>query len=128
VADQVAPRARVEARAIGILAQLPRELPVAVVLTGGRLALQRVDLEGAPRGEPIVLTADQLAEVSWPSEAADGTPRKHINAYDDVIRICTVDGRRLRLRLAYGSRGAGTTTGGPEEIRAWLRTNALAYR
>ena len=50
----------------------------------------------------------------------DGTERQ-INAYDDVITIVSADGSHARLRLPYGTRGVGTTTGGPDVIRHWLK-------
>ena len=53
----------------------------------------------------------------------DGTERQ-INAYDDVITIASTDGSRTRLRLPYGTRGVGTTTGGPDVIRSWLTTRS----
>jgi hypothetical protein len=45
---------------------------------------------------------------------------RQINAYDDVITIASPDGSQTRLRLPYGTRGVGTTTGGPDVIREWL--------
>ena len=49
-----------------------------------------------------------------------GTERQ-INAYDDVITIVSADASHARLRLPYGTRGVGTTTGGPDVIRHWLK-------
>jgi hypothetical protein len=128
LADRVAPGVAVDARAVGIEAGLPRDRPVVVVLADNRLAVQPVDLAGIPHGEPTTLGAGQLAEVSIRSEAADGSIRKQVNAYDDIVEIRTGDGERIRLRLAYGTRGAGTTTAGPDAIRTWLRSNAATYR
>jgi hypothetical protein len=128
LAGQVAPGARVDARAIGVLVGVPRDRPIAVVLAAGRLALEQVDFEGAATSEPVVVDTLGLSEVCIPSEAADGTNRKTVNAYDDVIEIRTADGNRIRFRLPYGTRGAGTTAGGPDEIRQWLRTSAMTYR
>jgi hypothetical protein len=128
LADRVAPGARVDARAIGVLVGVPRDRPVAIVLAAGRLAFQQVGFDGVPTSEPFMVDTLRLAEVSIRSEAADGTLRKHINAYDDLIEVRTAEGARLRFRLPYGTRGAGATTGGPDEIRAWLRTNAMSYR
>ena len=53
----------------------------------------------------------------------DGTERR-INAYDDVITIASADGSRTRLRLPYGTRGVGTSTGGSDVIRRWLTTRS----
>ena len=128
LADRIAPGAPVDARAIGVLAGIPRDRAVAVVLAADRIAIQQVDLEGTPAGEPVIVEDFQLSEVSIRSEAADGSIRDQVNAFDDLIEIRTGDGRRIRLRLPYGTRGAGTTTGGPDGIRDWLRTTATTYR
>lgn len=128
LAATAAPGTAVSARAIGIRLGLPRDLPVAVVLAGDRLAIAPITFEGSPSGDRVVLDAGQLAEVSIRSLAADGSTRRRVNAYDDVIDLRTSDGRRVRLRLAYGRRGTGSNAGGPDEIREWLRTNAAAYR
>lgn len=127
LAERVSSGADVRARAIGILVRLPRDLPVAVVLVAEQLALEPIDLEGRPTGEPIVVKATDLTSVSMRSVAADGSIRRRINAYDDTIDIGRPDGSTLRLRLPYGTRGAGTRTGGPDEIRSWLRTSAATY-
>ena len=128
LADRIAPGAPADARAIGILVGFPREWPVAVVLAAGRLGLQQVDLEGSPSGAPAIVEDFQLDEVWIRSQAADGTIREQVNAFDDLIEIRTVDDRRIRLRLPYGARGAGTTTGGPDVIREWLRTTSASSR
>jgi hypothetical protein len=128
LADRIAPGAPVDARAIGVLVGFPRDRPVAVVLVSDRIAIQQVDLEGSPTGEPVIVEGVQLRDVSIRSEAADGSTRDQINAFDDLIEVRTRDGRRVRLRLPYGTRGAGTSTGGPDVIRAWLRTKAATYR
>jgi hypothetical protein len=128
LADTIAPSSEVTARAIGIRHVLPRDRPIAIVLAGDRLGIQPVAMSGDPVTEPVVIDAGDLVEVSIRSEAADGTVRKRVNAYDDIVSVTTTTGGRLRLRLPYGTRGAGTSTGGPESIRAWLRTNAATYR
>ena len=128
LAGEVAPAAPVDARAVGVLVGFPRDRPVAVVLAADRLAIQPVGLDGSPAGEQVVVEDVQLSEVSIRGEAADGGTRDQVNAFDDLIEIRTGAGRRIRLRLPYGTRGAGTTTGGPDVIRAWLRTKAFTYR
>lgn len=128
LAAAVAPGAPVEARAVGVLTGFPRDSPFVVVLARDQLAFQAVTLKGAPIGDPLVVPASALREVSIRSEAADGRERSSVNDYDDLIEVRLTDGRDLRLRLPYGMRGAGTTTGGPGDIRTWLRTCAPAYR
>jgi hypothetical protein len=128
LADRIAPGAPVDARAIGVRLGFPRDRPVAVALAADRFAIQPVSLEGSPIGEPVIVEDGQLSEVSIRSEAADGSTRDQINPFDDLIEIRTGDGPWIRLRLPYGTRGAGTTTGGPGEIREWLRTRAATYR
>jgi hypothetical protein len=125
--DRIASDQPVGARAVGVLLGFPRDHPVVVALVAGGLAIQPVDLEGAPTGDATIVAGAQLAEVSIRSLAADGSARRQINAYDDLIVIRTASGDRIRLRLPYGTRGAGTTTGGPNEIREWLRTTAASY-
>jgi hypothetical protein len=128
LADRIAPGAPVDARAIGVRLGFPRDHPVAVALAADRLAIQPVNLSGSPISEPVIVEHGQLGEVSIRSEAADGSTRDEVNPFDDLIEIRTGEGRRMRLRLPYGTRGAGTTTGGPGEIRDWLRTRAVTYR
>jgi hypothetical protein len=128
LAERIAPGAPVDSRVIGVLTGFPRDRAVAVVLAVDRLGIQPVDMEGSANAEPIVVENFQLREVSIRSEAADGTIRKQINAFDDLIEIRTSDGRTLRLRLPYGTRGTGSRTGGTDVIRAWLRSSAASYR
>jgi hypothetical protein len=128
LAAWLAPGAPAQARAVGIRWQLPRDLPVLVVLAGDRLGLAPVDLSGTPAGEATVLTPADLAQVSIRSLAADGSQRRTVNAFSDTIDVVGPDGRRVRFVLPYGTKGAGTTTGGPDVIRDWLRTNAASYR
>jgi len=109
----------VAARAVGIIAGLPRDTPVVVLLAGDRLAVQPVTINGAVDGEPSVFRRADVHEVSMRSVAADGTTRE-INPYNDIITMRMVDGARIRLRLPYGRRGVGSGAGGPEVIRAWL--------
>lgn len=128
VAGQIDASAPVQARAVGVLLGFPRDRAAVFVLVAGRLAIQPVDLEGAPTGAPTVVSSSDLAEASIRSQAVDGSTRRQINAFDDVIELRTVDGLRLRLRLPYGTRGAGATTAGPDAIRSWFRTSAVTYR
>ena len=119
LAERVAPGEPVDGRAVGIVLGLPRDVPVVVLLVGERLVIQPVDINGAANGEPRTLAGADIAAVSMRSVKPDGTERQ-INAYDDVITITSADGSRTRLRLPYGTRGVGTTTGGPDVIRRWL--------
>lgn len=119
LAQRVAPRETVDGRAVGIVLGLPRDVPVVVVLVGGRLVLQPVTINGAANGEPRALAGADIAAVSMRSVKPDGTERQ-INAYDDVITITSADGSNTRFRLPYGTRGVGTATGGPDVIRRWL--------
>lgn len=128
LAARIAPGAPVDARAIGVLVGVPRERPAAVVLAADRLGIQTVDLKGSPTAEPVVVENFQLAEASIRSEAVDGSARAHVNAFDDIVELRTDDDRSFRIRLPYGTRGAGTTTGGPDVIRAWVRATATSYR
>ena len=123
VADQVAPGAPVDARAVGIVTRLPRDRPVVLLLAGGQLAIQPVDINGVVNGDLSVLGPFDIARVTCRSVKPDGTQRQ-MNAYDDVITITSTDGSRTRLRLPYGTRGVGTTTGGPDVIREWLRARS----
>ncbi len=127
LAEWLAPGAPVQGRAVGIVRRLPRDQIVVVVLAADRLALAPVNLEGTPVGEAQVLTPPDLAQVSIISRATDGSERRHINAFDDTITVVGRDGVRVRFALPYGTRGAGTTTGGPDVILDWLRTNAATY-
>jgi hypothetical protein len=117
----------VAGRAVGIVAGLPRDTPVAVLLAGDRLAIQPVTMDGAADGEPRVLRRADIREVSMRIVDADGTTRE-INPYDDIITMHTVEGSRIRLRLPYGRRGVGSSAGGPEVIRAWLTDRPTAER
>ncbi|HSP28620.1 MAG TPA: hypothetical protein VLN74_08740 [Ilumatobacteraceae bacterium] len=121
LADRVAPGDPVDGRAVGIVAGLPRDVPVVVLLAGDQLAIQPVDLAGAVNGDLRVLRHADITEVTIRSVRRDGTERR-INAYDDVITINGADGSHTRLRLPYGTRGVGPTTGGPEVIRQWFPT------
>jgi hypothetical protein len=123
LAQRVAPGALVSARAVGIVVELPRDVPVVVLLVDDRLAIQPVDLNGHSTHATRLLHPADLATVSTRSTKPDGTERQ-INAYDDVITIVSTDGSRTRLRLPYGTRGVGTTTGGAAEIRRWLVTRS----
>jgi hypothetical protein len=127
LADRVAPGEPVAGRAVGIVARLPRDMPVVVLLAGDRLAIQPVDINGAVNGELRLVLGTDIANVSTRSVQSDGTVRQ-INAYDDVITISWVDGSRTQLRLPYGTRGVGTTTGGSEAIRDWLMARSVIDR
>jgi hypothetical protein len=127
LAEQVAPAEPVDARAVGIVVGLPRDVPVVVLLAGDRLVVQPVDIEGHATSEPHTLASADIVSVSMRSVKADGTERQ-INAYDDVITMATTDGSRTRLRLPYGTRGVGTSTGGPDVIRLWLRARSAIAR
>lgn len=128
LADRIAPGAKVEARAVGIAPGFPRDRPVVVALAANRLGIQQVDMDGAPNAEPIVVEDFQLTAVSIRSEAADGSARDSVNAFDDLIEIDRGDGTTLRLTLPYGTRGVGSGAGGAKVIRTWLRTHAAEYR
>ncbi len=119
LAEWVAPGESVEGRAVGIVLGLPRDIPVVVLLAGHRLVIQPVDINGFANGEASTLDSADIAAVSMRSVKPDGTERQ-INAYDDVITISSADGSHTRVRLPYGTRGVGTTTGGPDVIRHWL--------
>lgn len=119
LADRVVPGEPIDARAVGIVSQLPRDVPVVMLLAGGRLTIQPVDINGAVNGELFALQEHDIAAVSTRSVEPDGNERR-INAYDDVITVTMVDGSQRRLRLPYGTRGVGTTAGGPDVIRRWL--------
>ncbi len=119
LAKRAAPGQPVDGRAVGIVLGLPRDIPVVVLLAGDRLLLQPVDINGAAHGDSRALGSADIAAVSMRSVKPDGTARQ-INAYDDVITIALANGSRTRLRLPYGTRGVGTTTGGPDVIRRWL--------
>jgi hypothetical protein len=119
LADRVAPGESISGRAVGIVVRLPRDLPVVVLLAGGRLLIQPVDINGGVDGDLVILHGADITEVSIRSMRADGTERK-MNAYRDVITIGTASGSDIRLLLPYGTRGVGTTTGGPDVIREWL--------
>lgn len=123
LAERVAPSAPVDARAVGIIIRLPRDIPTVVLLVGDRLVTQPVDINGNATGEPRILDSADIASVSIRGVTADGTDRG-INAYDDVITIASTDGSHTRLRLPYGTRGVGTSTSGPEVIRLWLRARS----
>lgn len=122
LAEQFAPEP-VEARAVGIILRLPRDRPVLLLLIGERLVVQPIDIDGHETGEPRILGSGEFASVSMRSVKPDGTERR-VNAYDDVITIATTDGSHTRLRLPYGTRGVGTSTGGPDVIRLWLRSRS----
>lgn len=126
--DRIAPGAPVDARAVGITPGFPRDRPVVVALAANRLGIQPVDMDGAPNAEPILVEDFQLTAVSIRSEAADGSVRDSVNAFDDLIEIDRGDGRSLRLTLPYETRGVGRGAGGPKVIRTWLRTHAAEYR
>jgi hypothetical protein len=123
LAERVAQGAPVDGRAVGIVAGLPRDVPVVVMLAGDRLTIQPVDINGAATDEPRTLNSADIAAVSMRSVNPDGTERR-INAYDDLITITSTDGSRTRLRLPYGTRGVGTATDGPDMIRRWLRARS----
>jgi hypothetical protein len=123
LAERVAPAEPVDAQAVGIIVGLPRDVPVVVLLVGDRLVVQPVDLGGHATSEPRTLTSADIVSMSMRSVQADGTERQ-INAYDDVITMASTDGSRIRLRLPYGTRGVGTSTGGPDVIRLWLRARS----
>jgi hypothetical protein len=127
LAERVAPAEPVDARAVGIVVRLPRDVPVVVLLVGDRLVVQPVDIEGHATSEAPTLASADIASVSMRSVKADGTARQ-INAYDDVITIVSTDRPRTRLRLPYGTRGVGTSTGGPDVIRLWLRARSAIAR
>ena len=121
--ERVAPGQPVDGRAVGIVLGLPRDIPVVVLLTGDRLVIQPVDINGAVNGDHRTLESADIVSVSMRSVKPDGSERR-INAYDDVITIASTGGSRTRLRLPYGTRGVGTTTGGPDVIRSWLTTRS----
>jgi hypothetical protein len=121
--ERVAPGQPVDGRAVGIVLGLPRDIPVVVLLIGDRLVIQPVDINGAVNGDHRTLESADIVSVSMRSVKPDGSERR-INAYDDVITIASTGGSRTRLRLPYGTRGVGTTTGGPDVIRSWLTTRS----
>lgn len=123
--DELAERVTepVDGRAVGIIAGLPRDVPVVVLLAGERLVVQPVDINGQANGETRILDSADIATVAMRSVRPDGTERQ-VNAYDDVITITSTDGSRTRLRLPYGTRGVGTSTGGSDVIRDWLRARS----
>lgn len=125
LAQRVAPGEPVDARAVGIIVALPRDVPVVVLLVDDRLVMQPVDINGHANREIRIFGPADIATVSMRSMKPDGTERR-INAYDDVITIVSTDGSRTRLRLPYGTRGVGTTTGGPDVIRQWLLTRSTS--
>jgi hypothetical protein len=125
LAERVAPGEPVDGRAVGIVTGLPRDFPVVLLLAGGRLVVQTVDINGHANGETRILGPADIATVSMRSMKPDGTERQ-INAYDDVIAITSTDGSHTRLRLPYGTRGVGTSTGGPDVIREWLRARSTS--
>jgi hypothetical protein len=127
LAERVAPGEPVNARAVGIIVALPRDVPVVVLLVDDRLVIQPVDINGHANRETRIFDTADIATVSMRSMEPDGTEHR-INAYDDVITIISTDGSRTRLRLPFGTRGAGTTTGGPDVIRQWLRTRSTTAR
>jgi hypothetical protein len=127
LAAEIAPGEPVDARAVGIEVGLPRERPILLVLSGGRLAIRPVTINGSATGTARVFGPSELAEVSIRSESLNGAQRRSVNAFDDLISLRTSSGARLTLRLPYGTRGAGSSTGGPDEIRSWLRANARTY-
>ncbi len=102
-------------------------MAVVVLLTGDRLAIQPVTINGVVDGEPRVLRRADIHEVSMRSVEPDGTTRE-INPYDDIITMHTVEGSRIQLRLPYGTRGVGSGAGGPEVIRAWLADRLTVER
>lgn len=120
LAERVVPGEPVAGRAVGIIVGRPRDVPVVLLVGGDRLVVQPVDIDGHADGETRILESAGIATVSMRSVTPDGTERQ-INAYDDVITITSTDGSRTRLRLPYGSRGVGTSTGGADVIRDWLR-------
>jgi hypothetical protein len=111
--------AAVEARAVGIVVGLPRDIPVVVLLVGGRLAIQPIDINGVLNGELSVFAKQDIAGVSAPGIGPDGMKRE-AGHFWDVITIRTNDGSRISLRLPYGDRGVGPSTGGPDVILDWL--------
>jgi hypothetical protein len=113
----------VDARAVGIVLRLPRDIPVVVLLAGDRLAIQPIDIHGTVDGDLRILAKHDIAEVSARSIGPDGA-KPEISPYTDVITIRSTDGSRTRLRLPYGARGVGTSTGGPDVIRDWLATRS----
>jgi hypothetical protein len=119
LAARLTPGEAVDARAVGIVLRLPRDIPVVVLLAGDRLAIQPIDINGTVDGDLRILAKHDIAEVSARSIGPDGTKRK-IGPYRDVITIRSNDGSRIRLRLPYGARGVGTSTGGPDVILDWL--------
>jgi hypothetical protein len=117
----------VDAQAVGIVVGLPRDIPVVVLLAGDRLAIQPIDINGAIDGDLRLLAEQEIAEVSVRSVRPDGT-RREIAPYRDLITIRSHDGSRTRLRLPYGARGVGTSTGGPDVILDWLTARSGAAR
>jgi hypothetical protein len=125
LAERVAPREPVNARAVGIIVALPRDVPVVVLLVDDRLVIQPVDFNGHANRKTRIFDPADIATVSMRSTRSDGTEHR-INAYDDVITIVSTDGSHTRLRLPYGTRGVGITTGGPDVVRHWLLTRSTS--
>lgn len=123
LADRVAPGEPIAGRAVGIVMKLPRDLPVVVLLAGGRLVIQPVDINGGVNGELVILHEADIAEVSMRSIKPDGTERT-MHAYRDVITIGAANGSHIRLRLPYATRGVGTATGASNVIREWLKARS----
>jgi hypothetical protein len=109
----------VDARAVGILLGLPRDIPVVVLLSGERLAIQPIDINGVSDGDFRTLAESDIAEVSGDGFGSEGSKRT-TRSHWDAITIHSNDGSRTRLRLPYGTRGVGPSTGGPDVIVDWL--------
>lgn len=96
-----------------------RQLVVAPIRDG------QVDADA----EVVVIDAAALTRASIRSEAADGTVRRPTNGFDDTITVIDRSGRTIELVLPHEPPriDVESGTGGPPEIRAWIRRHATTY-
>ena len=101
---------------------------VVIGLTDQRLIVQETDRKQNPKGEPISLTAEQIASAKIGGAGGMGGDINSsiMNKTSLAMKIKTTDGTKLKLMVARGGGPLGGLMGGPmqeEGVKAvteWL--------
>jgi hypothetical protein len=103
---------------------------VVIAATDRRLIVQETDRKQNPKGEPTIVTADQVAKAGTGGFGAGDLQSSIMNATSITIKVKTTDGEKLKLAVAKGGGPLGKLMGGEAQergvkaVNAWLARNA----
>ena len=123
------PGETLEGMCVGSRSGLMSSKFVVLAVTDRRLIVQETDRKQNPKGEPVSVTAEEVAGSSTGRFMGEGTAGI-MNATSQKLTVKTASGEKLKLMMAKGGGPLGGLMGGETQeqgvqaLNAWLARNS----